>query len=163
MIRYIIHNNNFNYLKKHYDIDNLYDKDAPIGFIGQGAIGSKGHLNIDEYITLIEKTFKKENKKIIYFPHRNERKELTEIIKGMNFISYHNSKYPLEIELISNKIKLSCLIGTYSTVMFTCRLLYPEMPIYTLSDTHPDKVFQYELKNQLELINVQDFYLYTSS
>ncbi|WP_256383515.1 alpha-2,8-polysialyltransferase family protein [Photobacterium toruni] len=152
---YITHINNFNSLSNKYTKGSLYNKEAPIGFIGQGAIGSKGHLNIDEYINLIKKTFNKEKKKIIYFPHRNEKKELTDKIKKLNYITYYESKHPLEIELIVNQIELSCLIGMYSTVMFTCRKLYNNMPIYCLNkNIYSDRKVQDLVNKQLQLSNI---------
>lgn len=147
--------NNFDLLINNYGKDDFYNSTAPIGFIGQGAIGSKGHPSIDEYINLIKNTFNKENKKIIYFPHRNEKQELTEKIKKLSYITYHESKHPLEIELIINQIQLSSLIGMYSTVMFTGRKLYSDMPIYCLNkNIYSDEKVQDLVNKELKSSNI---------
>ncbi|MCG9632616.1 glycosyltransferase 52 family protein [Vibrio sp. Isolate30] len=144
-------------LKEQYGHPELFDKAAPLGFIGQGAIGDKNQKTIKEYLDELYSLSKKTGQKIIYFPHRTEKEEIREALLNAENIIYHQSKLPLEIELIDKKMQLSALIGTFSTVMFTCRLLYPEMPIYTLSDKHPNEEFQKELRKQMKLINITNF------
>ena len=158
-----IHKNNLDRLKRSYGHPALFDTSAALGFIGQGAVGDKNQKSVREYLEELETLAKLSNSKIIYFPHRTERNEVKEALMNLDYITYHRGEYPLEIELIDKNIKLSALIGTFSTVMFTCRLLYPDMPIYTLSDTHPDKIFQTELRKQLKKINVKNFTHYASS
>ncbi|MEI8599500.1 hypothetical protein P4S64_23145 [Vibrio sp. M60_M31a] len=55
----------------------------------------------------------------------------------------------MEIELIDKRIELSALVGAYSTAMFTCRKLYPEMPIIARNVYHPDPLFLKALIDQL--------------
>jgi hypothetical protein len=158
-----IHTNHLDRLKQHYGHPELYDEQAPIGFIGQGAVGDKNQKSVNEYLSELSSIAHKTKKMIIYFPHRTERNEIREALENTDYITYHRSEYPLEIELIDKGLQLSALIGTFSTVMFTCRLLYPDMPIYTLSNTHQDKVFQEELRRQLKTINVQNWSQYACS
>ncbi len=150
-----IHKNNLTRLKKQYGHPNLYKEGAPIGFIGQGAVGDKYQKSVKQYVEELELLASSANRKIIYFPHRTERDDVREVLKNQEHIIYHRSEYPLEIELIDKQIELSGFIGTYSTVMFTARLLYPELPIYTISNDFPDKVFKEELDRQFKAINIK--------
>ncbi|OEE76428.1 hypothetical protein [Vibrio genomosp. F6] len=125
--------NTLNTLKKKYNLSTLYNKDAPIGFVGQGAIGHKRRKTIKQYMREINFFIKKQNKEIIYFPHRTESLELMKEIQKIEGVTYHCSELPLEIELIDKRIELSGLVGILSTVQCTARLLYPDMPIYNLN------------------------------
>ncbi|HCE3213390.1 TPA: glycosyltransferase 52 family protein [Vibrio parahaemolyticus] len=150
-----IHKNTLQSLRKQYGKPNLYNEHAPIGFIGQGAIGDKYQKSVQQYLVELQTLAESANRKIIYFPHRTERNEVREKLEKEEHIIYHRSEYPLEIELIDKKIELSGFIGTYSTVMFTARLLYPELPIYTISNDFPDKELKEELDRQFKAINVK--------
>jgi hypothetical protein len=150
-----IHKNTLVKLKEQYGNPNLYNSDAPIGFIGQGAIGDKYQKSVQQYVDELEALANSASKKIMYFPHRTERDEVRDKLEKQEHIIYHRSEYPLEIELIDKQIELSGFIGTYSTVMFTARLLYPELPIYTISNDFPDKVLKEELDRQFKAINVK--------
>lgn len=155
--KFTIHKNSLKSLKSKYGHPTLYDEKAPIGFIGQGAIGDKNHKSIDEYLSEILKISHNAQRDILYFPHRTEKKPVRDALIKSGKVKYHCSEYPLEIELIDKKIQLSSLVGMLSTVMFTARLLYPNMPIYTLPHRHPDKVIQEELTRQLKIINALDY------
>ncbi|MEZ8105257.1 glycosyltransferase 52 family protein [Vibrio cortegadensis] len=157
-----IHNNKLDSLKQRYGHPELYNSEAPVGFIGQGAVGDKNEKSIKEYLNELSALANQSGQKIIYFPHRTERLEVKKALKKAKYIIYRSSELPLEIELIDKKIQLSALVGTFSTAMFTCRLLYPDMPIFTLSNKNPDKAFQEELRKQMNSINVKDFELYSS-
>lgn len=150
-----IHQNTLKYIKEHYGNPKLYNHEAPIGYIGQGAIGNKKRKSTSEYIQELESLAMKSKRKIIYFPHRTEPQEVRQALENNKLITYHQSEYPLEIELIDKNIELSAFVGSYSTVMFTCRLLYPEMPIYTVSNDYHDQKIRKELDRQLKAINVQ--------
>lgn len=128
----VIHND-FSALKDKYGTPTLFDKSAPIGFIGQNAIGHKREKTISEYIDELKLFKQKFQNDIIYFPHRTETEEVKKAIMQIGGITYHNSELPLEIELIDKKIKLSCLIGMLSTVQYSAMLLYPGMPVYSLN------------------------------
>ncbi|MEZ8859673.1 glycosyltransferase 52 family protein [Vibrio sp. 10N.247.311.51] len=131
--RHKIVNNSFSFLKSSYGYPNLYSKDSPIGFIGQGAIGHKRMKTIDEYISELKAFKKNYNKEIIYFPHRTETIEIKNRIIALGGITYHESEYPLEIELIDKKIKLSGLVGINSTAQYTAIFIYDGMPIYNIA------------------------------
>lgn len=124
--------NTLSELKQRYGSRSLYKEDAPIGFIGQGAIGHKHQKSVESYLKELNYFISKNNKDIIYFPHRTESPELREIISNISQIDYHMSELPLEIELIDKNILLSGLVGFCSTAQYTTRVLNPDMPIYNL-------------------------------
>ncbi|EOW9249439.1 glycosyltransferase 52 family protein [Vibrio cholerae] len=158
-----IHTNKLDRLKQLYGNKNLFNPHAPIGFIGQGAVGDRKRKPISQYLDELSVLANHAQKKIIYFPHRTEKQEVREALEQAEYIIYHRSEFPLEIEMIDKNIQLSTLVGTLSTVMFTSRILYPDMPIYTLSDEYPNKLFQQELRKQMKLINVKSFEEYSCS
>ncbi|PWI33103.1 glycosyltransferase 52 family protein [Vibrio albus] len=135
--------NNLTVLKNEYNVKSLYNPKAPIGFIGQGAIGHKRRKTITQYINEINHFKQKFDSPIIYFPHRTESEEVRKQVERISNLSYHYSQMPLEIELINQSIELSGLVGVLSTVQYTALLLYPNMPIYNLlfaSDLNNDGV-----------------------
>ncbi|EPU2898075.1 glycosyltransferase 52 family protein [Vibrio vulnificus] len=131
-----IERNTLENLKSRYNLESLYDANAPIGFIGQGAIGHKRRKTIASYVKEISYFQKKLNKPIIYFPHRTESDEVRKQILTLDNITYHHSELPLEIELIDKQIHLSALVGILSTVQYTALMLYPKMPIFNLKNTN---------------------------
>ncbi|MEZ8195312.1 glycosyltransferase 52 family protein [Vibrio cortegadensis] len=155
-IEQTVHKNSLTALKTYYGSPVLYNPESPIGVIGQGAIGDKNQKSIEQYIDEILYLAKKTNRNIIYFPHRTEKKEVRDVLEKSSLITYHYSEFPLEIELINKNIMLSSLVGTFSTVMFTCRLLYPEMPIFSISSKHPNQVFQDIIQTEMKKIGVQE-------
>ena len=136
---HVITKNTLTTLKNQYNISNLYSENAPIGFIGQGAIGHKRRKTIDQYLKEIKFFIEKQEKGIIYFPHRTESPELRKEVAKIKGVTYHYSELPLEIELIDKEIELSGLVGILSTVQYSAMLLYKDMPIYNLhSDIEAD-------------------------
>ncbi|MDK9775073.1 MULTISPECIES: glycosyltransferase 52 family protein [Vibrio] len=133
---HVIIKNSLSVLKDRFKITNLFNPNAPIGFIGQGAIGHKRRKTIDEYVNEIKHFVETYSKPIIYFPHRTETEEIKNRILEIPNVTYHYSEFPLEIELIDKKIMLSGLVGVLSTVQYTASLLYTGMPVYNLSSPH---------------------------
>ncbi|ENC6729672.1 glycosyltransferase 52 family protein [Vibrio navarrensis] len=131
-----IERNTFEHLKSQYNLESLYDPNAPIGFIGQGAIGHKRRKTIASYIKEVSYFQKKLNKPILYFPHRTESEEVRKKILALDNVTYHHSELPLEIELIDKRIHLSALVGILSTVQYTSLILYPNMPIFNLENNN---------------------------
>lgn len=129
-----VQKNTFQALKKQYKINSLYHPNAPIGFIGQGSIGHKGHKKVDVYINEVLHFSNHFKKEIIYFPHRTESEYVRQRIMQIDKITYHHSELPLEIELVDKKIHLAGLVGILSTVQYTALMLYPNMPIFNLVD-----------------------------
>ncbi|MFN1551732.1 glycosyltransferase 52 family protein [Vibrio natriegens] len=144
-----LHHNHLSMLKQRYGNPDLYNPSAPVGIIGQGAIGDKNQPSIDEYVQSILELAQQITTEIIYFPHRTEKPAVREKLERHPKIQYHYGEYPMEIELIDKRIELSALVGAYSTAMFTCRKLYPEMPIIARNVYHPDPLFLKALIDQL--------------
>lgn len=124
--------NKLSTLRKTYKTQELFDENAPIGFIGQGAIGHKRRKTIKQYISEIKHFSSDSQKQILYFPHRTESEELRREVEKIPNLRYHASELPLEIELVDKQIKLSALVGILSTVQYTSKLLYKDMPIFNL-------------------------------
>ncbi|ELI6447580.1 glycosyltransferase 52 family protein [Photobacterium damselae] len=133
---HIIIKNTLSELKKKLKNTELYDPSAPVGFIGEGAIGHKHRKTQEIYVEEVKTFALNHPEGIIYFPHRTETKETRELIKSIPNLIYHQSEYPLEIELIEKKIKLSMLIGLLSTAQYTASLIYKNMPIYTITTSN---------------------------
>lgn len=124
--------NELSVLRETYRTQELFDENAPIGFIGQGAIGHKRCKTIKQYISEIRHFSSDNQKQILYFPHRTESEELRKEVEKIPNLRYHASELPLEIELVDKQIKLSALVGILSTVQYTSTLLYKDMPIFNL-------------------------------
>lgn len=152
------HQNHLKQLINKYGQPELFNPSAPIGYIGQGGIGDKNKLSITQYISELDQLTQNLGKQIIYFPHRTEKNEVRKKLIKKDYIIYHQSDYPLEIELIDKNIQLSSLIGIYSTAMFTSYYLYPNMPMYTLNDKHPDKLFQKIIREHMQKIGIRNYY-----
>ncbi|EHH0749896.1 TPA: glycosyltransferase 52 family protein [Vibrio vulnificus] len=129
---HVIVKNTLSELKKKVGSTELFDPTSPVGFIGEGAIGHKRRKTHEVYVEEVKNVAVNYPQGIIYFPHRTESQETREAIKAIPSLTYHQSEYPLEIELIEKKIKLSMLIGTLSTAQYTASLIYKDMPIYTI-------------------------------
>ncbi|ANS84168.1 hypothetical protein VSVS12_00351 [Vibrio scophthalmi] len=139
-----IEKNTLAFLKQKYQTASLYDPQAPIGFIGQGAIGHKRRKTIDSYVAEIHHFRDISKASILYFPHRTESEEVRNRIMAIEGLTYHHSELPLEIELIDKQIYLSGLVGILSTVQYTSLILYPGMPIFNLVNDKPHTDYQLE-------------------
>ncbi|KAB0287450.1 glycosyltransferase 52 family protein [Vibrio fortis] len=146
--------NDLSILKERFTIRNLYNEAAPIGFIGQGAIGHKRRKTIEQYVSELEFFINNHGKEIIYFPHRTESEELKSRISQLKGVKYHYSSLPLEAELLAENIQLSGLVGITSTVQFTSKILFPEMPIYNLNSKN--KVKALTEQNRLRQERIRD-------
>jgi hypothetical protein len=124
--------NTLSKLKDKYNSETLYNKDSPLGFIGQGAIGHKRRKTIDAYEEEIKFFIKEHKKSILYFPHRTESSEVRERLSKIEGLEYHICELPLELEILDKQIYLSGLIGILSTAQYTALMLYPNMPIFNL-------------------------------
>ncbi|MFV8413564.1 polysialyltransferase family glycosyltransferase [Vibrio owensii] len=130
---HVIVRNTLSELKKKIDSTELFEPTAPVGFIGEGAIGHKRRKTQEVYVEEVRTFALNHPQGVIYFPHRTETEDTKEAIKNIPNLTYHQSEYPLEIELVEKKIKLSKLIGALSTAQYTASLIYKDMPIYTIA------------------------------
>ncbi|GLO59644.1 hypothetical protein MACH09_01520 [Vibrio sp. MACH09] len=98
-------------------------------FIGQGCIDEKGHASLNEYLTQIEQASRKSSLNLLYIPHRTEAAHVTQAIKKLANIRYHQPQYPIEIELIKTGIQPNCIFGLSSTALYTLSKIYPNSSI----------------------------------
>lgn len=127
-----VERNEFSVLREKYGNPPLFNKHAPVGIIGQGAVGSKHQRNIRSYVNEMSKLIGFLGSDVIYFPHRTESEELAKEIEKLPNLTYHRSELPLEIELIDKGILLSGLVGCNSTAQFSALIMYPGIKIYNI-------------------------------
>lgn len=112
------------------NIDNQTTQITPYDvFIGQGSVDEKGRITIDEYIEMIKSSLKKSDCPMLYIPHRTEASYVTDKIKKIKNITYHQPEFPIEIELSKNAITPHRIIGLSSTALYTLSKIYPNSPI----------------------------------
>lgn len=121
--------NNLDNLRNRINSSQCYDPNGPIGFIGEGAIGDKNQPSIQSYVERIKSQLADNDRTMIYFPHRTEVQELSNLIKKIPNIIYHKGDLPLELEIAHSSLKLSSIVGVTSTALYTLSLLYKEIPI----------------------------------
>lgn len=139
--------NRFQELRHRYNISATRPNTNNVGFIGQGAIGHKNQKSESQYLDEIDK-FCQQHEHVVYFPHRTEATELKEKIKAISNLTYHQSQYPLEIEILEKNLVLSKLVGTNSTVLFTAKLIFPEMDIFYVSSNTDGYCEKNRLRNE---------------
>ncbi|PKG37743.1 polysialyltransferase family glycosyltransferase [Psychromonas sp. Urea-02u-13] len=98
-------------------------------FIGQGSVDEKGRINIDEYIEMIKSSQKGSDYPVLYIPHRTESTHVSEQVKKLKNITYHQPSYPIEIELSKSRIMPKNIIGLSSTALYTLSKIYPSSSI----------------------------------
>ncbi|MDN3614779.1 hypothetical protein ACFFUS_17585 [Vibrio gallaecicus] len=126
-----VQKNTFNQLQIKLKTSDSYDKDGKVGFIGQGLVNARG-INLTSYLEILNSILNKHPQGIIYFPHRSETQEVSDAIKELDNIDFHNSKSPLEFEISEQKIKLSAIYGITSAASFTISKIYKELPVYDI-------------------------------
>lgn len=156
--QHVVRHNQLQILRRKYNCPSLFDKNAPVGFIGQGAIGSKHQKTIETYVEEVKRFTKIIDKPIIYFPHRTESKEVEKAVTAIPRLTYHRSELPLEIELIDKKIYLSGLVGCNSTAQFTAMIMYPGIKVYNIKTSM--KVYdEFSKQNQRRVNNINNLLL----
>ncbi|KYN25428.1 hypothetical protein AUQ44_07540 [Vibrio cidicii] len=104
-------------------------------FIGQGSIDEKGRISLHEYLKLITSVSQKASMPLIYIPHRTEASHVSEHVKKIPNLTYHQSQFPIELELVKQGIKPSCIIGLSSTALYTLSKIYPDATIRLISQS----------------------------
>ncbi|EJL6400285.1 glycosyltransferase 52 family protein [Vibrio navarrensis] len=104
-------------------------------FIGQGSIDEKGRISLHEYLKLITLASQKSSTPLIYIPHRTEASHVSENVKKIANLTYHQSQFPIELELVKQGIKPSCIIGLSSTALYTLSKIYPDATIRLISQS----------------------------
>ncbi len=147
--------NKLTLLKRTSKNHKIYKQDAPIGYIGQGAVGHKNQISEEIYIKRIKSISEQFNRQIIYFPHRAEKPGIRIRLKEIKNLTYHTPKLPLEMELMEEKIHLSSFVGTISTAMFTIKKLDEEVSIYTTSAINESRDTNELIINNAKLMGVK--------
>lgn len=122
--------NNLNVLKHHIKNTSVMNNSSPAAFIGQGYIGSIA--KIKDYIKKIDTFHNIVKKDIIYFPHRAESSEVKKAVSNLDYIIYHDSEWPIELELSEKSISISSIGGVMSTALYTLSLIYSDIKIYNI-------------------------------
>ena len=106
-------------------------------FIGQACIDEKGHLTSRDYLELIKETAASVEDTLLYIPHRTETAALSEELKKIDKLRFHQSSFPIEIELFMKKLNPVHIFGLSSTALYTLSKLYPHAAISILNlDLH---------------------------
>lgn len=140
--------NKLSYIKSKLNSTDCYSIDAPAGFLGQGEVSFDGNsgMTLASYFKLLKKYHQYTKKEIIYFPHRSESKAVRSEVEKLPFITFHDSEWPIEIEISKKKIKLSSIAGVSSTALYTLSLIHNDMPIYSM---HQDDCSYYKNTDRL--------------
>ncbi|MCU8115902.1 hypothetical protein M2H36_20185 [Vibrio vulnificus] len=129
--KFPIDRNDFITLKDRLNINYCFSETAPVGFIGQGLVGSRG-MKITEYCNLLKTIIKKHPRGLIYFPHRSETKDVENIVRSIVGVNYRKTSSPIEFEISNEEIKLSTIYGITSAASFTLSKIYTNIPIYDI-------------------------------
>lgn len=155
--------NKFKALRQRYGLNepSIFDDSLAL-FLGQGSIECDGTKK-DNYIDLIKRFEKKAGKPILYAPHRTESQEVRELVKTIPNLTYHDSSFPIEIEIAEKGLSITDIGGVSSTALFSLKLIYPHIKIYTADQTADDYLnpISYNeillMTQQLKKLNVELF------
>lgn len=124
--------NKLSQIRNRLNTSNCFSQTAPIGFIGQGMVATKG-IKLNYYVNMLKELISENDKPIIYFPHRTEESFVREKLEAIEGLTYHQSKLPLELEISKESLELSKIYGIASTASVSLGVLYPEVEIVDLS------------------------------
>lgn len=126
----VVHNN-FSYFKTINKKNEYENFDAII--IGS-ALSENKLMSADyeiEVLEWIDNEFGK-NKKIAYFPHRNDSADKLSLIAATGYYVLDNAKFNFEIEYLTNSIRCEKLIGVFSTVLETIKFINKNQECYSI-------------------------------
>ncbi|EGQ7933992.1 polysialyltransferase family glycosyltransferase [Vibrio vulnificus] len=130
--------NCFEELKRKYDITPVKTlDDSKALFLGQGSIDRDGTRK-ELYLDTIRRFAAITNKPILYAPHRTESEEVRSMVEKIPNLTYHNSSFPIEIEIAERNLNLADVGGISSTALYSLKLIYPNIQIYTAKQTAED-------------------------
>ena len=158
----IIHNK-FEVLRHKYDLNKppVFDDSLAL-FLGQGSIGCDGTKK-EKYLELINRFARKTKKPILYAPHRTENPEVRNLVKTIPNLTYHDSSFPIEIEIAEKSLSVTDIGGVSSTALFSLKIIYPNIRIYTADQNKNDYLnpISYDevllMTKQLEKLKVELF------
>lgn len=120
--------NRFTSLKNRYRLEEVYNENGDIVFIGNGST-NRG-LDMNKYYKNIS-SLDKGNCKIFYFPHRNESADVSRRLSSITTLEYVRTAFPIEIQLKTLPNGVRGIYGFYSSALYSLSLIYPNIPIYT--------------------------------
>ncbi|MDT8339412.1 MAG: hypothetical protein RQ763_09445 [Sulfurimonas sp.] len=131
--------NNLTFLKESYLKNAKKDNDI-IYFVGQPIYDTIG---IDSYIKNLEKLIKSSNKKVVYIPHRGEKKDFLLLLSSLNnpLLTILEIGMPIEMYFLQNGIYPSRIISYYSTALTTLDIIYDDCEINPIRV--PDSFFSH--------------------
>ncbi len=89
--------NQFDDLLARYDRHEVFDESAPVGFIGQGAVGDKYQKSIDDYLEEIQSALNcTATGSMIYFPHRSEKPTVKQKVQPLKALVTMNKPIRLK-------------------------------------------------------------------
>lgn len=150
-----ISKNNLTLLREHIASQSPMFKSTNqrVAFIGDGA--TKDGINLTEYKKQLSKLAKSVDE-VIYFPHRNEEKDIQLLLSNIKNLTYaRKTIQPIEFEICKYS-NITAIYGYYSTALFTLSKSYPNLPIYTRK-LRDDEILNKALINRL--IQLIDKYL----
>lgn len=132
--------------------ENLILDSESVLFLGSG-LAEINIVSTSEYIQLmskVEKIYAKNNKRVLYIPHRSEEREKLEIIEGFSNFSILNIDYPVELFGVFNARMPSVVSSFYSTALLTMRDIYAIEP----------HAFIFDYKGSEHEKAIDDIYIY---
>lgn len=137
-----IHKNKFDLLKEVRELKQVHSKSGDIVFIGDGCTETK--LNLNEYaLTLKQLCMDNPDKKIQYFPHRNEPVFVRDMLSEIDGLAYVTTQMPIEIQVQQLVNGVSAIYGFYSSALYSLSIIYDGIPIYTR------KLVRSEIKDEI--------------
>jgi hypothetical protein len=142
----VIINNNYDFLKSYYQRQNntsqrnhndFSNSDRIVYFLGQPLYQSS-HINYAQYLSFLKAVFQfyiSRKQKIVYIPHRNEKKDTPNDIEQMYpyGVKVHELSIPFELYLLENSIDINHLASFGSSALFTVKKLYPHVIVDTFT------------------------------
>ncbi|RYY02232.1 MAG: hypothetical protein EOO53_14475 [Gammaproteobacteria bacterium] len=112
---------------KHQTIDN-----SLVYFVGSKAVDD-GILSEADYLEICERGYKQfSDKKVVYFPHREESQAMIDKIKDRFNFDIVRPILPLEFHICQQDIVPSYIAGISSTALCTIAEIYPHIKIYLI-------------------------------
>jgi hypothetical protein len=133
-----VRKNEFKQLKQKYQVSQKEAlSNSKALFLGQGSIGCDGTKK-DRYLDLIKRFAAATSKPILYAPHRTENAETRAMVEKIPNLTYHDSSFPVEIEIAEKGLNLADVGGVSSTALYSLKLIYPDIQIYTAKQPADD-------------------------
>jgi hypothetical protein len=145
--------NHFVQLKKRLHLDRVYDAGGDIAFVGDG--GTSDEIDLNKYYeSLSELCESHSDRKVYYFPHRNEEPRIREMLSSIKGLVYVVSDTPIELKLQELPNGVAAIYGSYSSAMFSLAEIYDRVPMYTRKLRQEELISNaYLLSRSIELVD----------